>query len=97
MILFLDDNKYRLAKTIDFSEMQNAIVFNDENNSIELSDEKVVLKDFFDEEYKEDPINAMLDCISDEVVLTGLSEDQQNVLPRGSALYELYDSIYYSL
>ena len=48
-------------------------------------------------ELRRSTINMLLDCIGDEVVSTGLSDDQEKVLPRGKELYQLYDSIYYSL
>ena len=40
---------------------------------------------------------VFLDCITTEIDMTGLSDDQSEVLPRGRQLYALYDGIYYSL
>ncbi len=97
MIIKLDKKSYELAKTVDFSELGDHIQFNDYELSIELDDEPVVLLDYFDNEYELSPIKVLLGCISDEVVLTGLTSDQNEVLPRGRELYALYDGIYYSL
>ena len=97
MKLFLNRKTYELAKTVDYSEMGNSIAFNDSESSIEVSDKDITLRDYFGEEFKESPIDVMLDCISDEVVATGMTEDQERILPRGRELYDLYDSIYYAI
>ena len=97
MVIWLDESAYNLAKSVDFSELDSHIRFDDSNNSIELDEEPIVQEDYFGKKFEEKPIWIMLGCISDEVVLSGLSPDQNKVLPRGRELYELYDSIYYSL
>ena len=97
MLIKLRKEAYILAKSIDFSELGNHIRFIDSDNSIELDDGSIVLRDYFDNEYEDLPIWVMLECISDEVATTGLSADQNEVLPRGRELYALYDSIYYNL
>lgn len=97
MIIYLSDSAYNLAKSVDFSELGDSIQWNDRNNSIELDDKPIALLDYFDNEYEELPVQVLLECISDEVIQTGLSDDQNEVLPRGRELYTLYDSIYYSL
>lgn len=97
MVIWLDESAYNLAKSVDFSELDSHIRFNDSNNSIELDEEPIVQEDYFGKKFEENPIWIMLGCISDEVILSGLSADQNKVLPRGRELYNLYDSIYYSL
>lgn len=97
MLISLKDDAYKLAKTVDFSDLEGHIRFNDKDSTIELNDERVRLHDYFDNEYEDFPIWVMLECISDEVIMSGLSADQNEVLPRGRELYALYDSIYYNL
>lgn len=93
MIIKLTKSEYELAKTVNFSKMENHISFK-ENNEIEIDEKKMTLKDYLGDEYEESCINIFLDCITTEIDFTGLSDDQEEVLPRGRELYELHDSIY---
>lgn len=93
MIIKLTKKEYELAKTVDFSEMENHISFRD-NNKIEVDDGKITLKDYKNEEFEQSCIGLFLECITTEIDFTGLSDNQEEVLPRGRELYELHDSIY---
>jgi len=97
MIKFIfSEEKYRLLKTVNLSDLGEHIQFDDRECSIILDEEKIVRKDYFDKPFEMSPLETLLDCISDEIVASGLSEDQEKVLPRGRELYELYDGVYYS-
>lgn len=96
MKITLSAEMYKLIKSVDFEDIENDILFSDSENTIELEDRDISFRDMFGEEYKETPINAILMCIDAEITRTGLSDEQNEILPRGQQLYELYDSIYYS-
>lgn len=97
MIIKLDEKYYNLAKTVDFSEIGENIRFIDASYSIELDEAPIVFEDYFGEKFEKPAIDAMLGCIGDEVVASGLSDDENTILPRGQDLYNLYDIIYYNL
>jgi len=97
MVIRFDEQMYDLAKSVDYSDLGKSIRFDDAKQIIELSDDVIITKDYFGTEHERAPIWIMLACISDEVERSGLSDDQEKVLPRGRALYELYDAIYYNL
>ena len=97
MIIKLDKKFYNLAKTVDFTELEDKIRFIDASFSIELDEVPVKLIDYLGEEFEKPSIDALLDCIGDEVVESGLSDDQNTILQRGQDLYNLYDIIYYNL
>ena len=96
MKIGFNDKFYNLIKSVDFSEIKNNIRFIDDEKAIEMPDESITLKDAFGDSFEETPIGALLNCIDSEITNTGLSLDQNEVLPRGRDLYELYDSILYS-
>lgn len=77
--LNLSKENYDLAKTIDFSELLNRVVFNDEQHSITVPAADM---------------DIFMVIISEEVDMKGLSEDQQEVTPYGRKLYSLYDEVY---
>ncbi len=79
MVISLPDEQYKLLKSIDFSDIKEHIHFDDQNKSVEVTDSKV------------DELQIIVD---DEIVLKGLSDDQEEVLPLGRKLYDLYDTIY---
>ena len=97
MIIELNDEFYALAKTVDFSYMGEHIKFDDEKNQIVLDDCDIKIKDYRGFYFIESSLSLFLSCITDEVCRSGLSDDQNEVLPRGRQLYALHDSIYYSL
>lgn len=97
MIIELNDEFYALAKTVDFSYMGEHIKFDDEHNRIVLDECDIERKDYYGESYYMTAIGCFLDCITTEIDMTGLSDDQNEVLPRGRQLYALHDGIYYSL
>ena len=96
MKIGFNDKFYNLIKSVDFSEIKNNIKFIDDEKAIEMPDESITIKDAFGDSFEEAPIDALLNCIDSEITNTGLSLDQNEVLPRGRDLYELYDSILYS-
>lgn len=93
MLIKLTKSEYELAKTVDFSKMENYMSFR-ENDEIEIDEGKMILKDYIGEEYEESCINVFLDCITTEIDFTGLADNQNEVLSRGRALYDLHDNIY---
>lgn len=93
MIIKFNEETYRLLKTVQFESLKNGIVFKDESFSVELMDENVVVSDANGDMYEESAIDALLEDIDLEITLTGLSDDQNTVTPRGMALYSLYDEI----
>ena len=97
MIIELSKEFYELAKSIDWSEIEEYIKFDDRNNTLELEDCDIMLDNHKGDYYIEDSVNALLSCIDAEVCRSGLSDDQNEVLLRGRQLYALYDGIYYSL
>lgn len=97
MIIELSKEFYELAKTVDYTELGNHIKFDDEKNKIILDDCDIQIENNKGDYFAESNINVLLSCIDAEICMTGLSDDQNKVLPRGRQLYALYDSIYYSL
>ena len=97
MIIELNDEFYALAKTIDFSDMGEHIKFDDKKSRIVLDDCDIGLKDYYGRTHYETALHCFMGCIITEIDMTGLSDDQNEVLPRGRQLYALYDGIYYSL
>lgn len=95
MKLGFSEEFYNLMKTVDFSDIEDRIVFIDDERAIEMEDEDVTFIDYYGKPFQESPINAILSCIDSEIVASGLSANQNTVLPRGRKLYELYDSILY--
>lgn len=97
MIIELNDEFYALAKTVDFSDMGEHIKFDDKKSRIVLDDCEILIENDEGGFFPLSAIGAFLDCITTEIDMTGLSDDQNEVLPRGRQLYALHDSIYYSL
>lgn len=79
MTFVLNKAQYVLAKTIDYSEMNGSLKFNDVSLSISMPNDQVSLFEVL---------------ISEEVDRRGLSDDQNKVLPIGRRLYDLYDTVY---
>lgn len=77
--LNVSKENYDLAKSIDFSELLNRVMFNDEQHSIAV---------------RKTDIDIFMVIISEEIDMKGLTEDQQDVTPHGRRLYELYDEVY---
>ena len=75
----LSDNQYKLLKTIDFSELDGNIAFDDGEKTVMIS-----------ERY----IRIFRVIISEEINVNGLSGDQSDVTEYGRKLYDLYDEIY---
>ena len=97
MKIYLSEEFYNLAKSVDFSDISDRIIFNDQDKEVDVDERPIIKTDFFGEKYEASPITVMLGCISDEVINSGMSSDQQKILPRGKALYNLYDNIYDNL
>ena len=96
MVIQFNNESYKLLKTVDVIQLANHIKFNDQAQSVELDEEPVFLLDYFDNKYESTPLKVLLDCIADEVAVSGLTSNQEEVLPRGRELYALYDDIYYN-
>lgn len=78
MIFKLSEKQYFLLRDIDFSEIHEGIQFFDEKRTVIVADEK---------------LDTFEDCITDEVLLKGLSDDQEEVNAHGIEVYALYDKI----
>lgn len=97
MIMQFEDEYYKLLKSVDLTAIQDYIKLDDINHTLDLEECNIMLKDGNGDYFEESSVNVLLGCIDDEICMTGLSDDQNEVLPRGRQLYALYDGIYYSL
>ena len=79
MTFTLTKDQIGILKKIDFSEIEEPIVFGDNQTTVTVPDSKADL---------------FLMNISDEIDMHGLSDDQDDVLPYGRKLYAIYDSIF---
>ena len=76
----LTKDQIAILKKIDFSEIEEPIVYDDNQATVTVPDSKVGL---------------FLMIISEEIDVYGLTDDQDDVLPYGRKLYAIYDSVYY--
>ena len=80
MTFTLTKDQIAILKKIDFSEIEEPIVYDDNQTTVTVPDSKVGL---------------FLMIISEEIDVYGLTDDQDDVLPYGRKLYDIYDSVYY--
>ena len=79
MTFTLTKEQLAILKKIDFSEIGEPIVYDDNHSTVTVPDEK---------------IDQLLMLLVDEIDMHGLSDDQDDVLPYGRKLYAIYDSIF---
>jgi hypothetical protein len=79
MTFSLSKDQYNLLKTIDFTEIKKSVRFHDGENEVEV---------------KREAIRLFQVIISEEIDRNGLTDDQDDVTPKGRKLYALYDAIY---
>lgn len=82
MTFTLTKEQIAILKKIDFSEIEEPIVFGDNQTTVTVPDSKTDL---------------FLMNISDEIDMHGFTADQNDVLPYGRKLYAIYDSVYYQM
>ena len=80
---FSNDDLYKLATTIDFSELNSAPVFN-----------QVTSQGAFTIEVPDSEVRIMQVCINEDIVGRGI-DDQDTINNTGKMLYWLYDEILY--
>lgn len=96
MKIRFSEKNYNLIKSVDISDIKDYIQFFDDERAIEMLDIDLEFVDYYGRSYNETPLGALLLCIDAEILASGISEDQNAILPRGQELYRLYDSILYS-
>lgn len=79
MTFTLTKDQMGILKKIDFSEIGEPIVYDDNRSTVTVPDKKT---------------DQLLMLLVDEIDMHGLSDDQDDVLPYGRKLYAIYDSIY---
>lgn len=79
MTFTLTKDQMGILKKIDFSEIGEPIVYDDNHSTVTVPDKKT---------------DQLLMLLVDEIDMHGLSDDQDDVLPYGRKLYAIYDSIY---
>ena len=80
MTFTLTKDQIGILKKIDFSEIEEPIVYGSDQTTVTVPDSKVGL---------------FLMNISDEIDMHGFTADQNDVLPYGRKLYDIYDSVLY--
>ena len=79
MTFTLTKDQIGILRKIDFTEIGEPIIYDDNHSTVTVPDTKV---------------DQLLMLLVDEIDMHGLSDDQDDVLPYGRKLYAIYESIY---
>ena len=91
--IVLDRETYLLLESVDLTDLGKHIQFSDEEQSIILDDEKVIQFENYNVPCAKSPADVLLECISEELTASGMTPDQEKLLPRQKALCDMYNRI----